>query len=96
MRAGAPEINDTSVCVHSISDEELATRIQEALHIDSLAEHGKTKPSHFGPKEIPELKGVVENFGPGGSLAMAHGFQISQGYDCRTMSKGGSDEDADG
>jgi MscS family membrane protein len=55
----------------------------QTIHVETLANHGESRPAHSGPTEREELAGLVDGFGPGGKLARPKHSEISKGYDCR-------------
>ncbi|MCG8423944.1 MAG: mechanosensitive ion channel family protein [Proteobacteria bacterium] len=65
----------------------------QTLHVASVPKQGESRPSHSGPNSHPDLRQVIEGFGPGGSLARPKGLSISKGYDCDQGSARGSDDD---
>jgi MscS family membrane protein len=53
----------------------------QTVHIDSLAELGKSNPSHSGRTSVEDLVEAVEAFGPDGGKARTD-FELSRGYRC--------------
>jgi MscS family membrane protein len=52
----------------------------QTIHVESMAK-ASDLPESTAPKELSEIAGVVERFGPGGELARA-GYELSRGYEC--------------